>query len=103
MLEPRAVLAERCPQLAVESIVPLGEGDFCTVHAVHTLDGEWVFRFAKHEVAAASLRHEACLLPAIADRLDLRVPLPEIVEVGSAPAFVAHRMLPEPSLTQLSA
>jgi hypothetical protein len=45
MLEPRAVPAERCPQLAVESVVPLGEGDFCTVHAVHTLDGKWVFRF----------------------------------------------------------
>jgi aminoglycoside phosphotransferase (APT) family kinase protein len=97
MLEPRAVLAERCPQLAVESVVPLGEGDFCTVHAVN---GEWVFRFAKHDDAAASLRREACLLPGIAGRLDLRVPLPEIVEVGSAPAFVAYRMLPGPSLTK---
>jgi aminoglycoside 2''-phosphotransferase len=100
MLEPRAVLAERCPQLAVESVVPLGEGDFCTVYAVHALDSEWVFRFAKHDDAAASLRREACLLPGIADCFDLRVPRPEIVEVGSAPAFVAHRMLPGPSLTK---
>lgn len=93
----RTVIAERCPHLAVESVVPLGEGDFCTAHLV---DGEWVFRVAKHDDAAASLRREACLLPKVADRVDVRVPSPEIVELHAAPAFVAHRLLPGPELTR---
>jgi aminoglycoside 2''-phosphotransferase len=97
MADLRTVIAERCPQIAVETIVPLGEGDFCTAHLVND---EWVFRFAKHGDAAVSLRREACVLPKIADRVEVAVPSPEIVDLHSAPAFVAHRMLPGPELTK---
>lgn len=71
MLDLRTVIAERCPQIIVKSVVSLGEGDFCTAYLVND---EWVFRLAKHGDAAASLRRESCLLPKIADRFEVSVP-----------------------------
>ncbi|MBD0370933.1 MAG: phosphotransferase [Pyrinomonadaceae bacterium] len=95
--EAAALIVERCPGWVVETIDCLGEGDFCIAYLVND---EWVFRFAKHEKAAASLAREACLLPLIANRFDVRTPSPEIVSVYEAPAFMDYKMLPGPALTQ---
>ncbi|HEU4559142.1 MAG TPA: phosphotransferase [Longimicrobium sp.] len=89
------LIAARCPGWVAETVEPLGEGDFSTAYLVN---GEWVFRFAKHEEAAASLSREACLLPRLADRFELRIPSPRVVSVDERPAFVAHPILPSPEL-----
>src|SRR5438309_8826459 len=84
--EVASMLRERCPDLRVQRIHALGEGDFCQAYLA---DDEWVIRVAKHAKAAKSLRREACLLTQIDDRLDLRVPIPEIVSPAPAPSV--HR------------
>lgn len=97
MPEPRSLIAERCPQIKVESVLFLGEGDFCSAYLVN---GEWVFRVAKHQEAEDALRRESCLLPKLADRFGIEIPSPKIVSLDPPPALVAHRMLPGPELTK---
>src|SRR4051794_13218813 len=96
-LQAAASIAERCPDWAVDSIAHLGDGDFCAAFLVNEA---WVFRFAKHADAAASLRREWCLLPRIADQFDLRVPSPTLLNVDASPAFLVHPLLPGPILSK---
>jgi len=91
-----ALIAARCPGWVVESIVPLGAGDSCDAYLVN---GEWVVRVAKHAEAAAGLRREACLLPRIETRFDLRIPIPRLIGDDESPTLVAHPLLPGPALT----
>lgn len=92
-----AEIAARRDGRAVQSIELLGEGDF---HVAYLVDGEWVFRFPKHGDATTSLRREACLLPALARRLPLAVPQPELVQLDGDLPFVAHRLVPGLELTR---
>jgi aminoglycoside 2''-phosphotransferase len=84
--------------------VELGTGDFCTAYLVNQA---WVFRFAKHPEAAASLQREFQLLPRIADRFDLAIPSPRVFSAGP-PAFLGHPLLqgrlgfPEPERQRLA-
>src|SRR2546423_4971988 len=91
------LLAHRCPDLVVDRVEALGEGDFCEVYLVND---EMVVRIAKHAEAAESLAREACLLPRIADVVDSSVPLPEVVSPAPRPAFNAHPLVPGPALTR---
>ncbi|HEX8139151.1 MAG TPA: phosphotransferase [Pyrinomonadaceae bacterium] len=95
--EAAALIARHCPRLVVDSIERLGEGDFCVAYLVNN---EWVFRFAKHERAAASLRREACLLPLISGRFDLRIPSPQLMDAGRSCALMRYPLLPGPALTR---
>ena len=95
--EAAALIAQRLPRWVVRSVELLGEGDFCTAHLVN---GEWVFRFARHREAAESLAREACLLPRIARGLPLPVPVPQVVALDHRPPFVAYPLLPGPALTR---
>ncbi|MGH8495165.1 MAG: phosphotransferase, partial [Gammaproteobacteria bacterium] len=92
-----AIIARRCAGWCVESIEFLGEGDFCAGFLVNR---DWVFRFAKHEKAAASLNREARLLPQIARQFDVMIPSPEFGGFEDTPAFIAYRALPGLALTQ---
>jgi aminoglycoside 2''-phosphotransferase len=83
------------PDWHVGAIEYLGQGDFCTAYLV---DRQWVCRFARHHDAAASLGREACLLPRIAQRFDLRVP--DLQHIEADPPFTAHPLLPGPALTR---
>ncbi|MBS1796283.1 MAG: phosphotransferase [Acidobacteria bacterium] len=78
------------PGRPAASAVFLGEGDFFRAFLV---DGEWVFRFARHAEAAQSLAREFCLLPRIASRLTLSIPVPELAALDAAPPFTAYRLL----------
>jgi len=91
------LIAARCPGWAAETVEFLGEGDFFTAFLVN---GGSVFRFAKHAEAAASLRREACLLPRIAHRFDLRIPSPQVVDVDARPELIAYPLLPGPALAR---
>ncbi|HEY8562905.1 MAG TPA: aminoglycoside phosphotransferase family protein [Pyrinomonadaceae bacterium] len=89
-----------CPDLAIDSIEHLGEGDFCRAFLVNK---KLVFRFAKHETARASLRRERCLLPQIAGKITLRIPAPRfslIDEERPENSFIAYEYLPDRALTQ---
>lgn len=80
-------------------LVPLGEGHFT---AAWLVNGTVVYRFAKHECAAASLRREACLLPRLAPHLPLQVPRPSYFELSIDPlvAIGAHDLLVGEPLTR---
>ncbi len=91
------MIVSRCHGWVVESIESLGAGNFCSAYLVNH---PWVFRFAKHDEAAASLLREFRLLPRLANRFDLRIPSPQLLSVDRPPAFMAYPMLPGPALTQ---
>src|SRR5262249_17990522 len=56
------------------SVEPFGAGWDNTAYLV---DATWVFRFPRREVAVAWLEREVTLLPAVAPRVSLPVPIPE--------------------------
>ncbi len=74
----RALLAGQFPELALESVVPLGIGFDNTVYLV---DGAWVFRFPRRQVAVPLIDRELAVLPGLAPRLPLAVPVPELLGV----------------------
>jgi aminoglycoside phosphotransferase (APT) family kinase protein len=85
--------AEQFPELAPARVEPLGVGWDNTAYLVN---GELVFRFPRREVAVELLGAEARLLPAIAGRLPLAVPVPTFMGRPSARyrwPFVGYRYL----------
>jgi aminoglycoside phosphotransferase (APT) family kinase protein len=72
----RALLRDQFPDLALESVEPLGVGWDVTVYLV---DGTWAVRFPRREVAVPTLLREIALLPSLAPRLPLPVPVPQLV------------------------
>ena len=72
----RALLREQFPDLALESVEPLGVGWDVTVYLV---DDTWAVRFPRREVAVPTLLREIALLPALAPRLPLPVPVPQLL------------------------
>ncbi len=75
----RAVLRARFPGVAADDVEILGAGWDNTAALV---DGRWVFRFARRPIAAELMRNECAVLPGLADRLPLAVPVP--VWIGEA-------------------
>ncbi len=73
-LAVKTLLATQFPQLAAQSITRLGEGWDCETWLI---DEAWVFRFPKREGVQASLVREALLLPLLAERLHVRLPVPQ--------------------------
>ena len=67
-----SAIEKQFPELAPADVRPLGEG--CDSVAFE-VNGEWVFRFPKSEETAAQFAVEARLLPRIAPRLPLPVPV----------------------------
>jgi aminoglycoside 2''-phosphotransferase len=93
------LILQACPDLKVESLDYLNEGNFCRVYLVNV---QMVFRFAKHGAAQKSLRRELCLLPKIAPQVSLQIPEPEFSLVDGKPqdSFIAYRFLPDTALTR---
>jgi aminoglycoside 2''-phosphotransferase len=83
--------------LRVESLAFLGAGDFCVAFVVNDA---WVFRFARHQQAAAALAREVCILPRLAERIELRIPRPEFVHLDAATPFMGYALLPGIPLTR---
>jgi aminoglycoside 2''-phosphotransferase len=97
--EIEKAILRSCPEWTINSIRYLGEGDFCSAYLVND---EWVFRFAKHEKARASLKRECCLLPKIAHRITLSIPSPQsaFLEDETNPSFVIYPLLCGDALSQ---
>lgn len=96
----RALLSAQFPQLALRTIEPLGVGWDNTVYLV---DDTWVVRFPRREVALPAVAREVALLPKLAPRLPLRVPVPELLGVpanGYPWPFWACRLVPGVELAE---
>jgi len=88
-----------CPDLTIESIEYLDEGDFCRAFLINK---RLVFRFAKHDEARRSLMRENCLLPKIGGKLSLRIPQPRMFsfDENAEKSFLIYDFLPDESLTK---
>lgn len=76
----------------VQSVAWLGEGDFCDCYLVN---GDYVFRFAKHNAASAAMQREQCLLPVLQTSLTVAVPQ---VEFSGTASETGQRMMGYPFL-----
>jgi aminoglycoside phosphotransferase (APT) family kinase protein len=70
------LIGDRFPQLRGAGVRPLGEGWDVTAWLVADA---WVFRFPRREVVLPGFRHELEVLPRIAHRLPLPIPVPELI------------------------
>lgn len=88
------LVSEQFPQLERRSIEVLGTGFDNTAYLIN---GEFVFRFPRREIAVALLVRESEALPRIAHRIPLSVPVPEWIgrpsDVYKWP-FAGYRMVP---------
>lgn len=92
--QARGMLRAQFPALELASVEFLADGFDNTVFLV---DGTWAVRFPRREVAVTLLAKETALLPTLAPRLPLPVPVPELVGEahGGYPwPFWGGRMLP---------
>ena len=89
------LIAAAFPTLRGRPVEPLAEGWDNTVFLV---DGTWVFRFPRRQLAVPGLRRELAVLPWIVTRLPLPVPEPEFVADDDDPVdpwpFAGSRLLP---------
>jgi aminoglycoside phosphotransferase (APT) family kinase protein len=91
-----ALVAAQFPDLGRARAEYLDEGWDSVVYVVHAADGPWIFRFPKREEVAATHDVERALLPVLAPRLPLPVPLPTRVggpDDGYPYRFLGYRRL----------
>jgi aminoglycoside phosphotransferase (APT) family kinase protein len=89
----RALIERQFPALAPAWVEPFGVGWDNTAYLVNDL---WVFRFPRRAVAADLIRAEAAILPVIAPRLPLAIPVPCYVgepEERFPCPFAGYRMI----------
>jgi aminoglycoside phosphotransferase (APT) family kinase protein len=79
-----ALIREQFPALAVGGAPPLERIGVGWDNVAYLVDGRHVFRFPQRELAAPLLETESRLLPALAPRLPLPVPVPIFVGRPSA-------------------
>jgi aminoglycoside phosphotransferase (APT) family kinase protein len=72
----RRLIRAQYPELEASTLELLGEGWDMTVWLV---DGRWTFRFPRKEFALPGIRREIELLPGLAERLPLPIPVPTLV------------------------
>ncbi|MCA1722505.1 MAG: phosphotransferase [Actinobacteria bacterium] len=72
------LIATQFPALAALPVVPLATG---WDNSVFTVGDAWAFRFPRRETALPGIRREISLLPLLARRLPLPVPVPELLGV----------------------
>jgi aminoglycoside phosphotransferase (APT) family kinase protein len=90
----RRLISGQFPDVALESLRLIGEGWDNTVWLV---DEHWVFRFPRRRLAIPGVEREIAALAALAPRLPLPVPAPELVgrPTDEFPwPFVGARFLP---------
>ncbi|HEY6908564.1 MAG TPA: phosphotransferase [Myxococcales bacterium] len=90
----QGLVERQFPALAPARVELLGEGWDNTAFLVN---GSWVFRFPRREAAVALLETELRVLPRIARRLPLAVPVPQLrgePDLSFPWPFAGHRLLP---------
>ena len=76
----RCLIEEQFSDLRPAHVELLGQGFDNTAYRVN---GAWVFRFPRRQVAVPLMEREARLLPAIAPRVPLPIPVPDRVGRGN--------------------
>lgn len=71
--DARRLVESQFPELAPAKLEPLGTG---WDNAAYTVNGQWVFRFPRRQVAVGLLENETRILPQLAPHLPLRIPEP---------------------------
>lgn len=97
----RAAIARQFPELRLQTIEPFGEG---WDNAAFLVDGAYVFRFPRRRVAVELIRNELRLLPALAPRLPLPIPLPAFAGEPRDEfpwPFAGYARLPGKALTEV--
>ncbi len=97
----RGLLGAQFPQLAVETVRPLGEG---WDNAAFAIDDAYVFRFPRRAIAASLIATECRMLPLLAPALPLAIPVPAFAGKPSPEypwAFAGYPILPGRSLSAL--
>lgn len=92
--QARALLAEHFPQLHPITLEPFGTG---WDNIAFLVNRRWVFRFPRRAIAEPAMRTELALLPMLAGRLPLSVPVPTLVGGPSASypwPFAGYARLP---------
>ncbi|UQA63084.1 phosphotransferase [Polyangium aurulentum] len=89
-----ALIERSFPALAPVRLEHLGRG---WDHDVLLVNGAWVFRFPRNGMAALALQTELAVMPWLAPRLPLPIPVPVFEGVFDETAgthFVGHRLIP---------
>jgi aminoglycoside phosphotransferase (APT) family kinase protein len=90
----RELIEEQFPPLAPARVEPLGEGWDNTVFRVNDA---YVFRFPRRQIAVSLIEREIAVLPQIAGKLPLPIPIPEFAGAASGERFpwpfAGYRML----------
>ncbi|MHC4134726.1 MAG: phosphotransferase [Planctomycetota bacterium] len=90
----RKLIREQAPEVGAGRIELLGEG---WDNVVYRVDDSWVFRFPRRQMGADLLANECAVLPRIAARLPVPVPVPTILGQPTAAfawPFAGYRFLP---------
>ncbi|MCI0463403.1 MAG: phosphotransferase [Gemmataceae bacterium] len=90
----RSLIEAQFPQLAPARVEPFGAG---WDNSAFLVNEAFVFRFPRRQVAVALLEAEARLLPALAPRLPLSVPVPTFAGVAAESypwPFAGHVLIP---------
>src|SRR5215475_11256007 len=69
----RDLIADQFPELAPVRVEAPSEG---WDNIAYLVNGEWIFRFPRRTIAVDLIRTEVAVLPVIAPRLPLSIPLP---------------------------
>jgi aminoglycoside phosphotransferase (APT) family kinase protein len=95
------LIAARFPELRGLRLAPLAEGWDNTVFVV---GGSWVFRFPRRRIALPGGQRELAVLPQVAERLSLPVPVPTLVSHDDDPVepwpFTGARLIPGTELAE---
>jgi aminoglycoside phosphotransferase (APT) family kinase protein len=90
----RSLIEEQFPSLVPATVEPLGVG---WDNKAFQVNEEYVFRFPRRQVVVALIEAEARVMPGIASRLPLRVPVVTFHGQRSSAfawPFIGHRMIP---------
>ena len=95
------LIAASFPALRGLPVEPLAEGWDNTVYIVGRT---WVFRFPRRRIALAGFRRELAVLPRLASRLPIPIPVPTLVSLDDDPVepwpFAGARLLPGVELAE---
>src|SRR6476469_1628713 len=94
--QARALIDQHFSELRGKKLEPFGVGFDNTAYLV---DGEWVFRFPRREVAVPLMNHEIGILAELAPNLPIAIPVPEKLGQSNGWPFAGYRVLPGRSAT----
>jgi aminoglycoside phosphotransferase (APT) family kinase protein len=98
--EAAELVGRQFPDLRGAPVTPLATG---WDNTVHLMDGRWIFRFPRREMAVPGVRREIAVLPRLARRLPLPIPVPELIGTPSDTypwPFFGARMVPGRELAE---